>query len=414
MSFALNSSLKTKTDRGAFGEPHSSTVDVAIIGAGPYGMAAASHLRGLSDLEVRVFGEPMTFWRGMPRGMLLRSAWDACHIGFPEGNLTLDSYKAEARADFGKPVPLDAFIDYGCWFQRRAVPDLDSRRVTMVESAPGGFRVSTEDGDTTRAKRVVVAAGIEAFPARPPVFDTLPRDLVSHSLDHDDLSRFAGRRIVVVGGGQSALESAALLHESGAEVEVIARKENIIWLHGGTVQRRLGRFKPLFYAQTDVGPAGLSRLVAVPELFCRLPRPAQEKLAYRAIRPAGARWLVDRLASVPITTARNVEHASPAHNRVRLVLDDGSQRSADHVILGTGYRIDVARYDFLAPQVARRIDCVGGYPVLRKGLESSVPGLHFLGAPAAYSFGPIMRFVSGSWYAAENLANALQKSARVR
>jgi NADPH-dependent 2,4-dienoyl-CoA reductase/sulfur reductase-like enzyme len=390
-----------------------SVADVVIVGAGPYGLSAAAHLRRLGGLDVRVFGEPMSFWAGMPEGMLLRSAWDACHIGFPDGDFTLDRYKLESGREFGKPVPLDVFIDYGRWFQQQAVPDVDRRRVTNVERGPAGFRVLLEDGETVHAARVVVAAGIEAFPSRPAAFDGFSPELVTHSSEHRDLSSFTGQRVLVVGGGQSALESAALLHETGANVEVIARTEQITWLHGGVVQRRLGRFKPLLYAQTDVGPAGLSRLVALPALFCRLPRPMQSKMAYRAIRPAGARWLIDRLADVPITTSRGVLDAHPTTNGLRLALDDGTHRTADHVILGTGYKVDIATYDFLAPELTNAVRRINGYPILHKGLESTVPGLHFLGAPAAWSLGPTMRFVSGSWYAATQLARHLPTPSHV-
>jgi NADPH-dependent 2,4-dienoyl-CoA reductase/sulfur reductase-like enzyme len=385
--------------------------DVAIVGAGPYGLSVAAHLRTIRGLDVAVFGEPMSFWAEMPRGMLLRSAWDASYIGFPEGDLTLDRYRAESGRSFTKPVPLDAFIDYGRWFQRAAVPELDKRRVGAVRRVRDGFELELADGDTVHAARVVIAAGIEAFAHRPPTLNGLPPELVTHSSQHRDLAAFAGKRILVIGGGQSALESAALLHESGAEVEVVARTEEIIWLHGGSVQRKLGRFKPLLYAQTDVGPAGLSRLVAVPALFCRLPRRAQERLAHRAIRPAGARWLVDRLANVPITTGRNAVGAAQTGAQVSVRLDDGSERRVDHVIVGTGYRVDVADYDFLTDSVLSGVARVGGYPRLGTGFESTVPRLHFVGAPAARSFGPTMRFVSGSWYAASRVAAHVRRRA---
>lgn len=387
--------------------------DVAIVGAGPYGLAAAARLRALGDVNAMVFGEPMSFWAGMPKGMLLRSAWDACHIGFPTGELTLDSYKVASGGEFGKPVPLEAFVEYGRWFQQMAVPDVDTRRVTNVKPGPGGFQVLLDDGETVRAGRVVVAAGIEEFANRPVIFDDFPTELVTHASEHRDLRRFGGRRVLVLGGGQSALESAALLHEAGAEVEVIALEEPLIWLHGGTVQRRLGRLKPLFYAQTDVGPAGLSRLVAAPAIFRHLPRGMQTKIAHRAIRPAGARWLVDRLDQVPLTTGRAVVRAQASADGVHTTLDDGSERLADHVILGTGYRVDIANYGFLASDLVNAVTQVNGYPVLGKGLESSVPGLHFLGAPAAWSFGPIMRFVSGSWYASAQLTTRLKTGLRV-
>jgi len=410
----VTSAALVRDGRGLVGGFGGAACDVAIVGAGPYGLSAAARLRSLPGLRVRVFGEPMSFWSGMPRGMLLRSTWDACHIGFPDGELTLDGYQAQCGERFGKPVPLDAFVDYGRWFARTAVGDVDTRRVRYVERVADAFRLLLADGETITARRVVIAAGIDAFPARPAAFDGFSPELVTHSSEHNDLRGFAGRHVLVVGGGQSALESAALLHEAGAKVEVIARKEQLVWLRGGTVQRRLGRFKPLLYAQTDVGPAGLSRLVALPALFGRLPRDLQAKLTHRAIRPAGARWLVDRLTDVPLTTARTITSAHHTPTGVRLELDDTTHRHADHVILGTGYKVDVTKYDFLAPELTANLHTTGGYPILGPGLQASIPGLHFLGAPAAWSYGPTMRFVSGSWHATTQLTNHLRKHAHAR
>src|SRR6185436_17971562 len=157
------------------------------------------------------------------------------------------------------------------------------------------FVVTLDDGIRVRAQRVVVAAGIAAFAHRPSVMAGLPPELASHTADHSDLSRFSGQQVLVVGGGQSALESAALMHESGADVEVLVRANQLTWLHGGKYHRRLGRLAPLVYAPTDVGPMGISRIVAVPDLFRRFPRAVQDPMAARAIRPAGAAWLKPRL-----------------------------------------------------------------------------------------------------------------------
>jgi hypothetical protein len=99
--------------------------------------------------------------------------------------------------------------------------------------------------------------------------------------------------------------------------------------------------------------------------------------------------------------------AAQSNGQVRVELADGSERVVDHVLLGTGYAVDVRRYPFLGSELADEIETVGGYPVLRRGLESSVPGLHIVGAPAAMSFGPIMRFVVGSWYAAPAAARRI-------
>lgn len=382
------------------------STDVAVLGAGPYGLAAAARLRA-AGVDTRIFGDPMSFWRTMPEGMLLRSNWTATCIGDYRGPLSLDAYCKATGGRIDRPVPLERFIEYGDWVQQRVAPDVDRRMAALVETDGAGFRLTLDDGDQLRAARVVVACGIAPFARRPPQFGGLPPERASHTSEHRAFSRFADQQVLVVGGGQSALESAALLHEAGASVEVLVRQDHVNWLHGGKYHRKLGRLAPLVYAPTDVGPMGLSRLVAVPDLFRRLPRAVQEPLAYRAIRPAGAAWLVARLQDVPVRLGREVRAARPASDKLHVQLDGGETRTVDHLLYGTGYRVDIARYGFLAPELVGAIRQVNGYPILGPGLESSVPRLHILGAPAAWSFGPIMRFVSGSWYASRSLSRSV-------
>jgi hypothetical protein len=387
--------------------------NVAIIGAGPYGLAAAAHLRR-AGVEVQIFGEPMSFWRGnMPAGLLLRSNWTATCIADHEGKLSLDSFCAATGVSFGSPVPLDRFIDYGMWVQRQVAPDVDRRQVQTVETGPGGFRLTLADGTSVTASRVVVAAGIALFANRPAMAAGLPPELASHTGDHRDFLRFRGQQVLVVGGGQSALECAALLHETGAQAEVAVRQDRIIWLHGGKYQRKLGRYAGLVYAPTDVGPMGLSRLVAAPDLFRHLPRRAQNPLAYRSIRPAGAAWLRPRLTEVPIRLGRTVVSATARDGQLHVTFADGDAQTVDHLLFGTGYRVDIARYPFLTTELIGRIRRARGYPLLGRGMESSVPGLHFLGAPAAWSFGPIVRFVSGGWYSGRELVRVIAGPSQV-
>jgi len=386
--------------------------NVAIIGAGPYGLAAATHLRR-AGVDVRVIGRPMSFWQDMPAGLVLRSNWTATCIGEPQGELTLDAFRAATGASFGRPVPLDRFVEYGLWVQQQVAPDVDTHLVKELEASRDGFRLTLDDGAAFTASRVVVAAGIELFANRPALADTLPSELASHTGEHKDLSRFRGSRVLVVGGGQSALECAALLQENGAEAAVAVRQRHVNWLHGGKYQRMLGRHAHLVYAPTDVGPMGLSRLVAVPDLFRQLPRAVQDRLAYRAIRPAGADWLRPRLTGIPISLGRTVVSATPQGGKLDVTFDNGDAQTVDHLLFGTGYRVDITRYPFLAGTLTGRINRVGGYPLLTAGMESSVPGLHFVGAPAAWSFGPTMRFVSGGWYSGRAVAQAIAGPSRV-
>jgi hypothetical protein len=393
------------------------TCQVAIIGAGPYGLSAAAHLRTVKGLEVRVFGEAMSFWeRQMPTGMLLRSYWEGSHISDPHGDLTLDRYQQARGGQLPRPLRSDDFINYGQWFQRQVVPDLDARHVTRIEAASKCFRVMLEDGESIWAQRVIVATGIASFAWRPHQFNAVPPTLASHSSEHRDLCRFAGQRVVVVGGGQSALESAALLHELGAAVEIIVRAPAVHWLRYGTplhtwLHNQANPLRRILYPPSDVGPPGLNWIVDTPDLIRRLPFALHSRIARRAIRPAGAGWLRPRMNGVRITTGRVIISANPIGQQVRLRLDDGTERCADHILLATGYHVDISRCAFLAPDLVRSLRLVDGYPELTAGFEASLPGLHFLGAPAARTFGPLMRFVAGTKYAARALTRCIMGQA---
>src|SRR6267143_6286878 len=308
------------------------TCDVAIVGAGPYGLSAAAHLRAANGLDVRVFGEPMSFWaKHLPKGMLLRSPLAGSHLSDPFRSLTLQAYEAASGNKVTAPLPLHHFTDYGRWFQSQVAPDLDPRKVDRVEKNGQGFHLALEDGETWKAQRVVIAAGIMPFAWQPTEFRHLPVSLASHACMHRDLSRFAGKRVAVIGAGQSALESAALLNELGAEVEVLARAPFIRWLW---CKKWFHTFQPvarLLYAPPDVGQAGLSHLVAQPNVFRRLPRSVQNRWGKRAIRPAGAAWLHPRCAPIRINTGTAVTSALLKGERVRLKLSDDTEIGRAHV-----------------------------------------------------------------------------------
>lgn len=381
--------------------------NVTVIGAGPYGLSAAAYLKA-AGIETRVFGDPMAFWQSrMPAGMFLRSNWGSSHIAGPNGTLTLDAYRLTSADHISAPIPVERFVDYGRWYQRQAVPNVEKRHVKLVNADARGFKVTLADGEVFTSRRVVVATGIGIFSRQPAEFDKVPRELVSHSSEHRDLGLFKGRRVVVIGGGQSALESAALLHERGADVEVIVRQTELNWVGLHPRLHNLGPISWLLYSNRDVGPAGISRLVSTPHLFRVLPRKVQDRTAYRAIRPAGSAWLRPRLTEVPITLGRKVVSATTTGSQLRLVLDDGTDRQVDHALLATGFRVDASRYEFLPQQLQTRLRMVDGYPILKRGLESSIPGLHFLGKPAAWSFGPLLSFVSGTEFAAKELIRSI-------
>jgi thioredoxin reductase len=380
--------------------------EVVVVGAGPQGLAVAAHLRH-AGVDTHVFGEAMGFWkRYMPKGMYLRSTSRASSISDPTRAFSLSRFEAAYRRKMPVPIPIRDFIEYGMWFQRGMVGDLDSRRISSIQRGHAGFRLVADDGELIEARRVVVAAGIDRFAARPPQFASVPESLVSHTFEHTDFSRFAGQRVIVIGGGQSALESAALLHESNADVQVLIRANRLRWLNelqADTARGYRRGIHRIFFPPTGVGPPGLNWIVALPGLYESLPKTLRTYVSHRAIPPAGAAWLRARLKDVPITLEREVSRVVPTPNRLRMVLDDGTETVADHVVLGCGYSVSISRYEFLPSALLRDVRCVDGYPVLASGFESSVPGLYFVGAAAANSFGPVMRFVVGGAFAAREV-----------
>jgi thioredoxin reductase len=377
--------------------------DVTIIGAGPYGMSAGAFLKH-QGLRVQVFGKPMEFWSDkMPAGMLLRSPREASNIADPTSSYTLEAYEAASGTAPAKPLPLETFVRYGQWFRQQLASDLNTTRVVSVQPLNEGFRVTLETGDTIMSRRVVVAAGVGPFASKPSQFAQLSAEQASHCYEGKPVAELAHKRVAVIGAGQSALESAAILHEAGADVEIIAHIESLRWIGMHTWLHRMGPLSKMLYSKHDVGPIGISRLVATPNLVARIPLSLRDKVRKRAVRAAGSRWLPDRLASVKISTNRSVTRAEAIGDEVELRLNDGTSRRVDHVLLGTGYRVDISKYGFLPRDVVAHIRQFDGYPVVDAAFSSSIPGLHFIGAPAARSFGPLLYFVTGTEFTSKQL-----------
>ena len=386
--------------------------DVAVIGAGPYGLSAGVHLKA-KGIAVRVFGEPMEFWaHKMPEGMLLRSPRVASSLSDPDRAFTLEAYEAASNREPSAPVPLDTFVEYGRWFRHQLGSDLDQRTVLRIDREEPGFRLTLPDGEAIRSTYVVIAAGIGPFKKKPAVFQNLSPLQAIHCYEGREVRKFARKRVAVIGAGQSALESAALLHEANANVEVIVREPRLRWIGMHSWLHHMGPISSLLYSPHEVGPVGISRLVAYPKLVSHVPLKLRDRIRTRAVRPAGARWLPERLAGVKITTGCSVSQATVVGDEVALKLSDGSERRVDHVLLGTGYQVDISRYDFLPPELTQEIRQFDGYPKLAAGFRSSVPGLHFIGATAARSFGPLLYFVAGTEFASRELASHLSRSRR--
>jgi cation diffusion facilitator CzcD-associated flavoprotein CzcO len=373
-----------------------------VIGAGPYGLSVAAHL-GAKGLPMRVFGKPMEFWLKMPPKMYLKSSWSALNISDPWGAYNLKRFAKSFSVHKQEPVPLQVFLDYGEWFQKQAVPVIDQTYVKFLVQDGEGFHLDLADERSVKAKKVVVATGIASYANIPGNLAHLPRELLSHSQDHQDFSSFKDKSVIVIGSGQSALEAAALLHEEGAAIELIARGP-VCWIDR-RLYRLTGPAKRIFYPPSDVGPPGVNWLVANPLLFKRFSDKAKSSLYARAVRPAGSPWLRPRVDGlVPITPNTLITSATQLGQRVQLKLSDGTMREVDHIVLGTGYRADIHTLKFIDPTLLQKVKEHDGSPLLNEWFESSVPHLHFVGAPAGYVFGPLCRFVVGAKVSARQIA----------
>jgi len=191
---------------------------------------------------------------------------------------------------------------------------------------------------------------------------------------------------------------------------MIAKIPKLRWIGMHSWLHALGPISSILYSKHDVGPAGISRLVASPKVMAHLPLRLRDMIRKRAVRPAGSRWLPARLNSVTISTGRSVIAAKPTQDGVHLMVDDGTERQVDHVLLGTGYDVDISRYRFLSPELLAEVHVLDGYPNLKAGFLSSAPGLHFIGATAARNFGPLLFFVAGTKFASVELTSRISQS----
>jgi FAD-dependent urate hydroxylase len=345
----------------------------------------------------------------MPKGMKLRSPWRATHISDPDGALSLCAYASTHGIDPAKLLPLEDFVAYGHWFYLHALADVDRRAVRRVEGTSNGFQLDLDGGETFVADRLVIATGLANQEYRPAVFQNLPSALVTHSCEHADFAPFRGKRVAVIGRGQSACESAALLAEAGADVELVSRGD-IRWLGASTSEpiaqaAPLQRAHDVLAAPSAVGPFPLSWLAELPALVNWLPNKLRDEFTKRCLRAGAAGWLKPRFGNVRYNPGRSIAGARASSDGIVLDLDNGAF-GFDHVVLGTGYRIDLARIGILSPRLLEKIVPEDGSPLLGHGFESSVPKLHFVGSYAVRSFGPLLRFIAGAPFAARSVTAA--------
>jgi thioredoxin reductase len=391
-------------------------IDTVIVGAGPYGLSLASHLRG-ARVPFRIFGRAMDSWIShMPTGMLLKSDGFASNISDPDGDYTLGQFCSEKGIpyhDRGIPVSLETFASYGLAFRDRKVPELEDKTIVSIDPEAGGFMVGLDTGETFRARKVILAVGVTHFGYIPEALAKLPPEYHSHSAQHSDVARLRGRSIAIIGAGSSALDLAGLMHEAGVDVRLINRKP--LKYHSKNDKARPW-WDRILRPPSGLGPGWKSFFFAnCANLFHYLPEGLRVEAVRRVLGPSGGAFIRDKVeGKVPTLVGYSLDTARIEDGKARLTLVDGSGRkreiSVDHVIAATGYRVNLQKLKFLNEETRLRIKTVVGSPALSSSFESSVPGLYFAGLAAAVSFGPVMRFAFGADFTARTVTRAVAKS----
>jgi cation diffusion facilitator CzcD-associated flavoprotein CzcO len=375
-----------------------------VIGAGPYGLAAAAYAR-TRGLDVTIVGRPMEAWKTqMPEGMFLRSGTD-WHLD-ALGVHTLEQYLNQRglAPEQAYPIPLALFRDYGLWFTRQY--DLSPRLALVRElrKTEDGFAAALEHGSTIHAEQVLLGLGFAWFRHLPPdLVEILPSGRYSHTSDTVEFDSLRGRRVLIIGGRQSAFEWAALMSECGvAEIHIAHRHATPEF-----VETDWSWVRPM--VEATVENHGWWRALSPDE------QEALRQRFWEAGRLKLEPWLAPRIRTERIQVwekTRLVTCEQSTDGALAARLSDGVKLTVDHVVLATGYRVDIGNITFLGREtLLDAMQLIDGYPALDPEFQTSIPGLYVAGLAATRDFGPFFGFVVGAPVAARIIGDAVAGSA---
>jgi FAD-dependent urate hydroxylase len=359
-----------------------------IIGAGPFGLAMAAYASH-HHMDYVVVGTPMGFWhRHMPQGMYLRSACD-WHLD-PLNMHTIEAYlhTQQLRPADVEPLARDVYLRYAQWFrgQKRIEPQAQVvEQLNHAPDAPHAFEAILASGGSITARHVLLAVGFQYFKNVPTdLAQSIPPGCFSHTCDCVGFDAFRGKRCLLVGGRQSAFEWAALLHEHGAAAIHLSYRHDT------------PQFQPSDWSW--VNPL-VDAMVDDPGWFRRLAADEKQALNQRFWAEGRLKlepWLKPRIDHDTITlwpTSRVVSCRRLPQGVVEVTLDVGERLTVDHIILATGYKVNMANIPFLSRgNILPRLQLSNGYPVLDEHFQGTVPGLFITSMPATQDFGAFFAF----------------------
>jgi cation diffusion facilitator CzcD-associated flavoprotein CzcO len=396
--------------------------DVLVIGAGMCGIAAAAALifkgvRNVAVVDASPDGREGP-WVTYARMQTLRSPK---HLPGPALGIPSLTFRAWFEATRGLAaweslykIPNDVWQDYLTWLKRvLALPVRNGVAAERMVPEGGHVAVALSDGSTIHARRVVLATG-RGGTGGPFVPETVAPelwpDLAAHTAEPIDFSHLRGAHVAVIGGGASAWDNAATALEAGAATVVMYVRRTVL----PQVNKGRGSATPgYFEGWGALDPAQRWALFAY---MNDVQSPPPHETVLRTIRHPG----------FALHLGTPVLAASRQGGKVILRLPD-RQAAADFLILGTGFRIDLARDALLGPLApllatwADRYDPpatlrrpeLGRFPWLGDGFELTertegtcpdLPRVHLFNHAATLSLGAIASDIPGVNAGAERLA----------
>lgn len=372
-------------------------LDVIIIGAGPYGISVAAHAVA-KKLSYKLFGYPMDFWKNrMPQNMFIRTPHDLVSFSDPRRELTIQNFASATNTKIVSPLPRTVFVSYAFWFAEKSGITFTPELIQTLSREDGFYSVVTEGGERFDARNIVIATGIKDFKYIPDQFNVLPSTLVSHTLGFTSFEQFRNKEIVVYGSGQSAWEAAALLRQEKAKVHLVFRAKAPVY-GGNRLQEVV--------------------LKGIGNMFYQLPGIFKKKLWQIASATVPiAHFLKSYVeGKVPQMNGVSIVQADEVDGKVRLKLSSGMEMEADHVIVASGFKINMNRLSFLDSWLLSEIEREEGleqFPKLNKNFESSSKGLYFAGPLSSRSHGPTFQFILGLEKTAKTIIKAIQDDNRM-
>jgi cation diffusion facilitator CzcD-associated flavoprotein CzcO len=373
-----------------------------IIGAGPYGLAMATYARH-KQIEYMALGKTMDFWKSnMPNGMYLRSACDWHYDPFNEDTFERYLETKNLKPVEVEPLALDFYLSYVEWFvKQKGIEILPAwvQQLNYVHDTSPFFEAVLQDGKTLTARNVVLALGFCYFKNVPEFYSSLfPPGRFAHTCDLVDLALLKGKRVLIIGGRQSAFEWAALLNEQGA----------------GTVSLSYRHSTPAFQQSewSWVNPI-VDAMVEDPSWFRRLTVEEKEQVNQRLWAEGRLKlepWLAARISkdAIKVFPQSRVTGCKELPNRELQVSLDGSTFVVDQIILATGYKVNVEQIPLLTKgNILARLETRNGFPVLDEHFQSNIPGLFFTSMCATQDFGPFFAFTAGIRTSAKLIGSAL-------